>query len=184
MWFIMDFAFGEFVMRDAEKMMLSIVARPAGEPTDVERAEVELCLRYSVEAPKGVSMLEWLNSAAVTDKILGLIWIYVLQAEEEETLAQFAKRLEEVVASPLSGGREPQIFGTVAILSEIYSQSRKGDFRFVDWAYDLMQRGRLGEDLTEKEEQALVYLQFLQTRKWGESLSDWGKRRKKQSLNG
>jgi len=167
-------------MQDAERMMLSLVARPPGEPSDVEKAEVALCLRYSVEAPKGASMLEWLNSAAQDDQMLGLLWVYVLQAGEGETLAQFAQRLPEVAEGKMASGREPQIFGTIAILSEIYAHHAKEETRFVDWVHTLLQRGRLGEDLTEAEEQALVYLQFLQTRKWGESLLEWGKRRAKE----
>jgi len=170
-------------MKDAERMMLSVVARPAGEPPDVEKVEVALCLRYSAEAPNGVSMLEWLNTAAPQDQMLSLMWVYVLQAKEGESLSEFAERLAEVTSS-MGTGREPQIFGTIAILSEIYSQVASSESRFVDWVYDLMQRGRLGEDLTETEEQALVFLHFLQTRKWGESLIEWGKRRRKERESG
>jgi len=165
-------------MQDAERMMLSLVARPAGEPPSVERAEVALCLRYSVEAPKGTSMLDWLNSSAQEDRMLGLLWIYVLQAKEEETLEEFVRRLPQMAEANFSGGREPQIFGTIALLSEMYARNASGESRFVDWVHDLLQRGRLGEDLTKAEEQALVYLQFLQTRKWGETLLNWGKRQR------
>jgi len=159
-------------------MMLSLVARPAGEPSSVEKAEVALCLRYSVEAPKGTSMLDWLNSSAQKDRMLGLLWIYVLQAKEDETLEEFVRRLPQMAEASLSGGREPQIFGTVAILSEIYAQNASAESRFVDWVHDLLQRGRFGEDLTEVEERALVYLRFLQTRKWGETLLNWGRRQR------
>ena len=109
---------------------------------------------------------------------MGLLWIYVLQAKEEETLEEFVRRLPQMAEANFSGGREPQIFGTIALLSEMYARNASGESRFVDWVHDLLQRGRLGEDLTKAEEQALVYLQFLQTRKWGETLLNWGKRQR------